>query len=91
MTSRLCQHGDELQQQIDFEPLLACLRAVCHRRMSGMGHLQTFGEPDRMFALPPKADIKVTHRHVYFGPIADFVRRSKVALLFDQPVGKCAQ
>jgi hypothetical protein len=25
--------------------------------MSALGHLQTLGEPDRMSALPPKADI----------------------------------
>jgi hypothetical protein len=29
---------------------------------SEIGHLQTFGEPDRMSALAPKADIRVTHR-----------------------------
>ena len=31
--------------------------------MSEMGHLQTFDEPNRMSALPPKADIRVSHRH----------------------------
>jgi hypothetical protein len=29
-----------------------------------MGHLQNFAEPERMSALRPNADIKVTHRHV---------------------------
>jgi hypothetical protein len=31
------------------------------RSMSLMGHLQTFGEPDRMSAIPPKADIGWPH------------------------------
>jgi hypothetical protein len=35
------------------------------------GHLQTFGEREPMSALSPKADIRVTHRHVGFGPASD--------------------
>jgi hypothetical protein len=38
--------------------------------MSALGHYQTFGEPYRMSALPPKADIGVTRRHVCYGPAA---------------------
>jgi hypothetical protein len=34
-----------------------------------LGHLQTLAGSKRMSALPPKADIKVTHRHVRLGPI----------------------
>src|SRR6516165_4746402 len=34
-------------------------------------HLQTFGKPNRMSALPPKADIRDTRRHVRFGPKGD--------------------
>ena len=36
--------------------------------MSVQGQKQTFGEPNRMSALPPKADIRITLRHVCFGP-----------------------
>src|SRR6516165_1971873 len=32
--------------------------------MSQTGHLQTFGEPNRVSALPLKADIRVTHRQL---------------------------
>ena len=39
--------------------------------MSALGHLQTFSNGKRMSALPPKADISITHRHVRFGPIAE--------------------
>jgi hypothetical protein len=35
--------------------------------MSAMGQKQTSGEHNRMSALPPKADIRVTHRHGCFG------------------------
>jgi len=39
--------------------------------MSALGHKQT-SEHDRvMSALPPKADIKATHRPVRYGPIPD--------------------
>jgi hypothetical protein len=38
--------------------------------VSEMGHLQTFGEPKRMSALPRKADNTVTLRQVSFGPEA---------------------
>src|SRR6516162_5137067 len=38
--------------------------------MSELGQKQTLGEPNRMSALPPKADIRVTRRHV-FGPCVD--------------------
>jgi len=41
-------------------------------------HLSISGAPDRMSALPPKADIGVTHRHVRFGPIANMGRISLV-------------
>jgi len=39
--------------------------------MSESGHLQTFGEPKRMSALPPKADIAEAREHVRLGPITD--------------------
>jgi len=39
--------------------------------MSQTGQKQTSGEPNRMSALSPKADIRVTRRHVCFGPCAD--------------------
>ena len=29
--------------------------------MTAQGHLQTFGEPNRISALPPQADIRVAH------------------------------
>jgi hypothetical protein len=34
-------------------------------------HVQTFGKPNRMSALPPKADIRATHSHVCNGPGTD--------------------
>jgi hypothetical protein len=49
--------------------------------MSQMGHLQTFGEPNRMSALPPKADIGTQSRNVRFGPIAE-VGPTQVRQLF---------
>src|SRR6516225_7409501 len=39
--------------------------------MSAMGQKQTFAAPKRKSALPPKADIRVTHSHVCFGPCVD--------------------
>jgi hypothetical protein len=30
-----------------------------------------------MSALPPKADVRVTHRHVSFGPIPEVIRRRR--------------
>jgi hypothetical protein len=36
-----------------------------------MGQKQTFSESKPMSALPPKADIRDTHRHVWFGPTTD--------------------
>jgi hypothetical protein len=39
--------------------------------MSASGHKQTFDQPNRTSALPPKADIRVAHRHVCFGPCVD--------------------
>jgi len=44
--------------------------------------LQTFGEPERMSALPPKADIRATQRHVRFGPI--LLKKAAVAAQRDQ-------
>jgi hypothetical protein len=41
--------------------------------MSAMGQKQLFGELNRMSALPPKADIRGSHRNVCFGPIGDTV------------------
>jgi len=35
-----------------------------------------------MSAISPKADIRVTHRHVRHGPIADIAVRDYVAALF---------
>jgi len=32
---------------------------------------QTSGEPNRISALPPKADFRATHRHVRFEPTGD--------------------
>ena len=43
--------------------------------MSQTGHLQTFSEPKRMSALPPKADIAEAREHVRFGPKADMLKR----------------
>jgi hypothetical protein len=39
--------------------------------MSAKGQKQTSGKPNRMSAYPPKADIRVMHRHVCYGPKAD--------------------
>jgi hypothetical protein len=54
--------------------------------MSVEGHLQTFGQSNRMSALPPKADIRDAHHHVRFGPFADSCIAAKAAL-FDHLVG----
>jgi len=41
-----------------------------------------------MSALPPKADIAESDRHVRFVPKADITRCSKKGLLFDYLVGR---
>ena len=38
--------------------------------MTALRHFQTFAGSKRKSALPPKADIRVTHRHVCYGPEA---------------------
>jgi len=48
--------------------------------MSELGQKQTLGEPNRMSALPPKADIRVRLAHVRFGPIGD-ISISNVSLI----------
>jgi hypothetical protein len=39
--------------------------------MSALGHKRTFAVQYVMSALPPKADIPCSYRHVCFVPIAD--------------------
>ena len=55
-----------------------------------MGHYQTFGGPKWMSALPPEADISVTHRHVRKGPYPDSCATANYRL-FDHLVGACKQ
>ena len=52
---------------------------VAHRRnisssMSQTGQKPTLQSDRRISALPPKADVRVTHRHVRFGPHPDIRR-----------------
>ena len=56
---------------IDARPLTAnSSKSSCYARPDHtLGHKQTFAESERKSALPPKADFRVTHRHVCFGPI----------------------
>ena len=61
-------------------PQEATALRISLRPMSARGHSQAFGEPKRKSALPPRADIKVMHRHVCFGPAAEVG-----AAAFDEP------
>jgi hypothetical protein len=47
--------------------------------MSALGQKQTFAGSKPTSALPPKADIRVMHRHVCFGPNPDITAGWKSA------------
>jgi hypothetical protein len=51
-----------------------------------MGHLQTFGEFERMSALPLKVDIRVTQHHVRLGPKADLYLDRDCGERYDDPI-----
>ena len=54
--------------------------------MSAWGQKPTSGEHNRKSALPPKADIRVAHCHVCFGPFSDSCTAANESL-FDNLVG----
>ena len=57
------------------------VRAVIEGGMSASGQKPTLQSDRRMSVLPPKADVRVTRWHVYFGPLSDSCAATKSAFI----------
>src|SRR5215831_8149198 len=80
--------GGRLKPKNERVPSMTIIHDMPSTTIAEIGATRTFPEVCAMSDIPPKADIRVTHRHVCFGPIGDttFIqspRRRELMRLFD--------